>query len=149
MRNSSNGQMIMLGTMMKVWLSSMPPDHFIINGGYAIPWAVLQWVSIYWFSRAGPAASVRIYYEATVNRNLEDLPFTSLPYGISYFPKEVIHIPRTSVLLYLPSFVLANQLTYSFVDSIFLDGRRPLVTLCSNLNTRAVDTSLHTRNLKR
>ncbi|KAF8654611.1 hypothetical protein AX16_003523 [Volvariella volvacea WC 439] len=30
------------------------------------PWQddeVLDWVSIYWFSRAGPAASVRIYYE--------------------------------------------------------------------------------------
>lgn len=26
---------------------------------------VLTWVSIYWFSKAGPAASVRIYYEAT------------------------------------------------------------------------------------
>ena len=26
---------------------------------------ILTWVSIYWFSTAGPAASVRIYYEAT------------------------------------------------------------------------------------
>ncbi|KAI0080357.1 hypothetical protein K474DRAFT_1682735 [Panus rudis PR-1116 ss-1] len=24
---------------------------------------ILEWVSIYWFSKAGPAASVRIYYE--------------------------------------------------------------------------------------
>ncbi|KAH9018198.1 alpha/beta-hydrolase [Lactarius deliciosus] len=33
----------------------------------AYPWTddeVLTWISIYWFSRAGPAASVRIYYEA-------------------------------------------------------------------------------------
>jgi hypothetical protein len=32
------------------------------------PWTddeILTWVSIYWFSRAGPAASIRIYYEAT------------------------------------------------------------------------------------
>jgi hypothetical protein len=32
------------------------------------PWTddeILTWVSIYWFSTAGPAASVRIYYEAT------------------------------------------------------------------------------------
>lgn len=31
------------------------------------PWTddeILTWVSIYWFSTAGPAASVRIYYEA-------------------------------------------------------------------------------------
>lgn len=31
------------------------------------PWSeeeILTWVSIYWFSTAGPAASVRIYYEA-------------------------------------------------------------------------------------
>ncbi|CAD0088709.1 unnamed protein product, partial [Aureobasidium mustum] len=32
------------------------------------PWTddeILTWISIYWFSRAGPAATVRIYYEAT------------------------------------------------------------------------------------
>lgn len=32
------------------------------------PWTedeILTWVSIYWFSTAGPAASVRIYYEAS------------------------------------------------------------------------------------
>lgn len=32
------------------------------------PWTddeILTWVSIYWFSTAGPAASVRIYYEVT------------------------------------------------------------------------------------
>ena len=32
------------------------------------PWTddeVLDWISVYWWSRAGPAASVRIYYEST------------------------------------------------------------------------------------
>ncbi|KAI0683045.1 hypothetical protein C8Q76DRAFT_319500 [Earliella scabrosa] len=32
------------------------------------PWTddeVLEWVSIYWFSRAGPAVSLRMYYELT------------------------------------------------------------------------------------
>jgi len=34
----------------------------------AYPWTedeILTWVCVYWFSRAGPAASVRLYYEAT------------------------------------------------------------------------------------
>lgn len=33
----------------------------------AYPWTddeIPTWVSIYWFSSAGPAASIRIYYEA-------------------------------------------------------------------------------------
>lgn len=58
---------------------------------------VLTWVSIYWFSRAGPAASIRIYYE------MEDLwgpgvipiNIKHVPIGISYFPQEGYLPPRS------------------------------------------------------
>ncbi|KAG7085356.1 hypothetical protein E1B28_002922 [Marasmius oreades] len=55
---------------------------------------VLTWISIYWFSRAGPAASSRIYYEATdCSTLLVALPKTTVPYGISFFPKELASAP--------------------------------------------------------
>ncbi|KAF9005505.1 Alpha/Beta hydrolase protein [Cyathus striatus] len=63
------------------------------------PWnddEVLTWVSMYWFSRAGPAASARIYYELNkkgefVNPN-EKHPI--IPTGYSYFPQEPVRPPR-------------------------------------------------------
>ncbi|KAI9449658.1 alpha/beta-hydrolase [Russula earlei] len=64
------------------------------------PWKddeVLTWVSIYWFSRAGPAASVRIYYEMTKGGDIlgfPNFPKTSIPIGISFFPKELVRAPR-------------------------------------------------------
>jgi len=63
------------------------------------PWTdeeVLTWISIYWFSRAGPAASLRIYYEMTSYGDLadRDLRQATVPVGISYFPKEIGHSPR-------------------------------------------------------
>ncbi|KAH9035733.1 alpha/beta-hydrolase [Lactarius pseudohatsudake] len=63
----------------------------------AYPWTddeVLTWVSIYWFSRAGPAASVRIYYEFAHAENGTRFPKTSVPVGLSFFPKEVMQLPR-------------------------------------------------------
>lgn len=57
--------------------------------------AVLDWISIYWFSRAGPAASVRIYYEIVKTGFLGSLPpYISIPTGLSYFPQELIQSPR-------------------------------------------------------
>ncbi|KAH8101792.1 alpha/beta-hydrolase [Cristinia sonorae] len=54
---------------------------------------VLSWVSIYWFSRAGPAASSRIYAE--FHKEPSGVPpYTSVPLGISYFPKEIIPVPK-------------------------------------------------------
>ncbi|KAF8654617.1 hypothetical protein AX16_003528 [Volvariella volvacea WC 439] len=66
------------------------------------PWTddeVLDWISIYWFSRAGPAASVRIYYEIAQgdgNVFLSPVP-TTIPAGYSYFPKEVVIQPKSWV----------------------------------------------------
>lgn len=70
----------------------------------AYPWTddeILTWVSIYWFSTAGPAASTRIYYEATharegqigYERPMEYIPFVK--YGISHFPMDIFVNPNT------------------------------------------------------
>jgi hypothetical protein len=66
------------------------------------PWvrAVLDWVMIYWVSRAGPAASVRTYYEYThsspAEKALANLPL-ALPFGVSMFPKELFQPPLAYV----------------------------------------------------
>ncbi|KAK8116983.1 uncharacterized protein PG998_005264 [Apiospora kogelbergensis] len=70
------------------------------------PWTddeILTWISIYWFSTAGPAASVRVYYEFTrVNRGegkpgqmTQDqmLDWQPITMGVSHFPKDVIVAP--------------------------------------------------------
>ncbi|KAF8158479.1 Alpha/Beta hydrolase protein [Crassisporium funariophilum] len=70
---------------------------------------VLTWVSIYWFSRAGPAASLRIYYE--VNKAYPDLANkpepTTIPTGYSFFPKELISLPRR--WLQVPNLVFQSE----------------------------------------
>ncbi|KAH9846432.1 alpha/beta-hydrolase [Lenzites betulinus] len=60
------------------------------------PWTddeVLEWISIYWFSRSCPAAAGRIYYELT-GQNTHDTKagtkWMSVPLGVSYFPGEII-----------------------------------------------------------
>ena len=64
--------------------------------------AVLTWVSIYWFSRAGPAASVRIYYELAKAGIPLDFPKTNVPVGLSFFPKEIVRSPKACV--FIPSY---------------------------------------------
>ncbi|KAG7087185.1 hypothetical protein E1B28_013164 [Marasmius oreades] len=57
---------------------------------------VLTWVSIYWFSRSGPAANIRTYYEVVQGGDLggvTEAPKTTIPYGASYFPKEILTVP--------------------------------------------------------
>ncbi|OJT13851.1 hypothetical protein TRAPUB_9621 [Trametes pubescens] len=67
------------------------------------PWTddeVLEWVSVYWFSRAGPAAASRIYYEMTGGYEHDywtDTKWTSVPLGASYFPAELTHPPNSYV----------------------------------------------------
>ena len=72
----------------------------------AYPWTdeeILTWVSIYAFSTAGPAASLRIYYESThpgpegIHRDvptLEPVP-AQVPLALAYFPKEITRLPRS------------------------------------------------------
>ena len=58
---------------------------------------VLTWISIYQFSRAGPAATQRIYYEEA-HRNPSTFDFVSkyidVPLGISHAPRELAVLPR-------------------------------------------------------
>ncbi|KAH8077245.1 alpha/beta-hydrolase [Cristinia sonorae] len=54
---------------------------------------VLEWVSIYWYSRAGPAASVRIYYEYYHDFEASQPPWSPVPFGASHFPKDVFYSP--------------------------------------------------------
>ena len=61
---------------------------------------VLEWISIYWFSRAGPAASLRIYYELTGGMTHDTdhgTVWSSVPFGASYFPKEIFQLPKSCV----------------------------------------------------
>ncbi|GLB38172.1 putative epoxide hydrolase [Lyophyllum shimeji] len=58
----------------------------------------LTWVSIYYFSRAGPAASLRIYYEVVQSQGrdlLAQMEPTTIPMGYSYFPREAVRLPRS------------------------------------------------------
>lgn len=66
---------------------------------------ILTWVSLYWFSTAGPAASTRIYYEAT-HPGPQHLKFhhrdeigtryvSGVPFGWSRFPKELRVRPKS------------------------------------------------------
>ncbi|KAL1760454.1 Alpha/Beta hydrolase protein [Schizophyllum commune] len=72
----------------------------------------LTWVSIYWFARAGPAASVRIYRESVypkresvdangqivyVNREIPPDPDNAptIPMGMSQFPKDIYVYPKS------------------------------------------------------
>ncbi|KAJ7081331.1 Alpha/Beta hydrolase protein [Mycena belliarum] len=66
------------------------------------PWTddeVLTWISIYWFSRAGPTASIRVYLEAE-NRNFNSIfsitqPTPTIPLGISHFPGDSMVFPKS------------------------------------------------------
>ncbi|KAI1268469.1 microsomal epoxide hydrolase [Xylariaceae sp. FL1019] len=71
------------------------------------PWTddeVCTWVSIYWFSTAGPAASIRIYYET--NHNVDGRPnkmdrkrlqtySPGVKIGFSHFPMDLAVLPST------------------------------------------------------
>jgi hypothetical protein len=63
------------------------------------PWTedeILTWVLVYWFSRAGPAASTRIYYEVIQADGgiLTERENTRVPLGLSYFPQELFASPQ-------------------------------------------------------
>ncbi|KAJ3572435.1 hypothetical protein NP233_g3087 [Leucocoprinus birnbaumii] len=69
----------------------------LLNWTDDYPWTddeVLTWISIYWFSKAGPAASVRIYYEFTKTGADFHGPIFNIPTGYSFFPRELRILPR-------------------------------------------------------
>jgi len=83
----------MLGQMKKASIQERDPKSGADGGCLA----VLTWVSLYTFSKAGPAASIRTYYalnhwSASPDWNLL-MRATGAPVGISYFPKELHNPP--------------------------------------------------------
>lgn len=64
------------------------------------PWTdddILTWVSIYWFSEAGPGASGFIYRERAEDKvwTLEKLgSYVDKPLGFHYFPHELVNLPK-------------------------------------------------------
>lgn len=68
------------------------------------PWTddeILTWVSIYYFSTAGPSAHVRIYYEVkhtpsseVATRESAQAWVDRVKLGLAYFPKELTVVPR-------------------------------------------------------
>lgn len=67
------------------------------------PWTsdeILTWVSLYYFSRAGPAASLRIYYEAIhvsgegIHRDRTSAWIPKVKLGLLHAPKELTVQPK-------------------------------------------------------
>ncbi|KAJ5373041.1 hypothetical protein N7517_005047 [Penicillium concentricum] len=61
------------------------------------PWTddeILTWISIYWFSAAGPAASVRIYYETVHAGMIKGKSYRQLAAYIPSVKLAVAHLPR-------------------------------------------------------
>lgn len=107
---------------------------------------VLDWVSVYWFSRSGPTASLRIYYEIMDAGNitlsgisLSETP--KIPLGYSVFPKDIVCLPRR-----LASYLLHVRVRCFHLSS--KGGFGLLVRWCSSLNTIVEATSRLTRNPK-
>ncbi len=66
------------------------------------PWTpseILTCVSLYYFSTAGPAASIRIYYEAAhdplYGRTRSQLHIPGVKLGVAHFPQEITVVPKT------------------------------------------------------
>ncbi|KAJ5167713.1 uncharacterized protein N7482_003307 [Penicillium canariense] len=69
------------------------------------PWTddeILTWVSIYWFSKAGPDASVRIYCEALHAGSVSGITYDQLrsyipnvKLGLVHLPREITVVPST------------------------------------------------------
>jgi len=69
----------------------------LVNWTDSYPWTddeVLAWISIYWFSRAGPAASARIYYEVENSKQINKNLWSPIPMGFSRFPRELRVVPK-------------------------------------------------------
>lgn len=68
------------------------------------PWTkdeILTWISLYWFSKPGPGASVRIYFEAMnpdvdgsgLKSDKDFFEWTKVPLGLTQFPKDIAGAP--------------------------------------------------------
>ncbi|KAF7357442.1 Alpha beta-hydrolase [Mycena sanguinolenta] len=72
----------------------------LVNWTDSYPWTddeVLTWVSIFWFSRDGPAASLRIYFEtmASIAEVFQADSMPTIPLGVSLFPRDLMVFPKS------------------------------------------------------
>lgn len=65
------------------------------------PWTqdeILTWISIHWFSTAGPGAPPRIYYEFFNKEPISEITqsgkWANAPLGVARFPKEPSNLPK-------------------------------------------------------
>ncbi|KAF7880007.1 uncharacterized protein EAF02_007644 [Botrytis sinoallii] len=61
------------------------------------PWSddeILTWVSIYYFSTAGPGAAQRIYYETMHTSEDEECTTADVKLGLAYNPKDLENVPK-------------------------------------------------------
>lgn len=108
--------------------------------------AVLEWISIYWFSRAGPSASSFIYYEVLEGGLAKDwwdtTTWTSVPLGVSHFAKEPLRVPESYVSW--PS----ARISQSPIDAA-QGGHTSSAGSCSKYGTRKAATSPRSRSPRR
>jgi hypothetical protein len=114
----------------------------------AYPWMddeLLGWAAIYWFSRAGPAASLRIYYEFSqsgwAERLMQVRPVRGIPYGASCFPQELLQPP----LLYVSRTFSASRAVADENAVRFA----PCTILCTSTRTRTAATLARGSSLAR
>lgn len=78
------------------------------------PWTedeILTWVSIYWFSSAGPAASVRIYYEAAHSSKFKISPSGKWIPNVKLVRTNYLNGRDESTLTYAGSCILSERCT--------------------------------------
>lgn len=115
---------------------------------------VLEWISIYWFSRAGPGANVRIYYELT-GGNAHDMfagtRWTSVPLGVAFFPGERVRLPKSCVSFPqpLPPMRSAAVCAAWMGLTTDADGHTCSGRWYSSRSTRRADTSLPSSSPRR
>lgn len=89
------------------WEDDEGMNHFIgfVQSHLLNHLVVLTWISLHFFSRGGPTAALRTYYEVvhsypTGTNVLKTREQTNIPVGHSYFPTEIIRLPRRFVSFY-------------------------------------------------
>jgi len=102
---------------------------------------VLEWVSIFWFSRAGHTACSRIYFENYHESILQgtSVPRSTIPMGLSYFPQEIAYAR--------PSYVFDFAMSIGIIaDPNFADGFERLWVTCSFISIMSVGGTMHRMN---
>lgn len=112
---------------------------------------MLTWISLHFFSRGGPTAALRTYYEVVHSypagtNVLKTREQPNIPVGYSYFPTEIIRPPRRSVLFHRWAGNSLNRILICGDDIFPLGGSRHRI-LYLNPSMKVGDISPPMRNL--